>query len=67
MEEEILTLWKTGLSKYKVAEIYRRNYNAHIRLMRLEMHNRHSGRLLSSYDALAIVERVIYKYIKREG
>lgn len=31
MDQEILQLWKSGLSKYKVAEIYRRRYNEHIK------------------------------------
>lgn len=66
MEEEILNLWKSGLTKYKVAEIYRRNHNMHIKLVRTEMHNRHAGRLISSYESLAIVERVIYKHVMRK-
>lgn len=63
MEQEILKLWQSGLSITKVAEIYRRNHNMHIKLVRTEMHNRHAGRLISSYEALAIVERVIYKKV----
>lgn len=41
MEEEILTMWKSGLSITKVAEIYRRNYNMNIKIVRSEMKNRH--------------------------
>ncbi|MBQ8043408.1 MAG: hypothetical protein IJ272_04590 [Clostridia bacterium] len=63
MEQEILKLWQSGLSISKVAEIYRRNHNMHIKLVRTEMHNRHAGRLISSYEALAIVEKVIYKKV----
>lgn len=60
-EEEIFSLWRQGLSKYKVAEIYKRRYNREIRLIRLDMRFRHSGRFLSHYDALRKVEEVILK------
>ena len=63
MEQEILKLWQSGLSITKVAEIYRRNHNMHIKLVRTEMHNRHAGRLMTRHPALAIVERVIYKKV----
>lgn len=66
MEQEILQLWKSGLNKYKVAEIYRRRYNEYIKQERLTMHNRHAGRFISNYEALSIVERVIYRYIIKQ-
>lgn len=66
MEEEILKLWKSGLTKYKVAEIYRRRHNMHLKLVRTEMHNRHAGKLMTNYESLAIVERVIYKYVMED-
>lgn len=61
-DEQIIKLWRSGLSKYKVAEIYKRAYNQQIKIMRLEPHNRNRGRLISSYEALARVERVILIY-----
>lgn len=60
-EEQIIRLWRSGLNKYKVAEIYKRTYNQQIKIMRLEPHNRNRGRLISSYEALARVERIILK------
>ncbi len=63
-ENEVLVLWKSGLSKHKVAEIYKRRYNQQIKLMRTEVVNRHRGRFISSYEALAVVERIIYKKVK---
>lgn len=66
MEQEILKLWQSGLSLNKVAEIYRREHNMSIKLVRLEMHNRHAGKLISNYEALAIVERVIYRKIMED-
>ena len=35
----------------------------HLKIVRLEMHNRHAGKLLSKYDALSIVERIIYRSV----
>lgn len=64
-EEQIIKLWRSGLNKYKVAEIYKRTYNQQIKIMRLEPHNRKRGRLISSYDALTRVERVILKNIEK--
>lgn len=58
-ENEVLDLWRSGLTKNKVAQIYKRRYNGQ------EVVNTHSGRFISSYEALAVVERIIYKYIKK--
>lgn len=63
MEELILQMWQSGLSKNKVAEIYKRRNNEMIKLIRLEMHNRHAGKFMSNYEALEVVEKVIYKYV----
>ena len=65
-ENEVLQLWKSGLSKNKVAEIYRRRYNQQIKVIRAEVVNRHAGRFISSYEALAVVERIIYKELMKE-
>ncbi len=66
-ENEVLNLWKSGLSKHKVAEIYKRRYNQQIKVIRAEVVNRHAGRFISNYEALAVIERIIYKYIKERG
>lgn len=65
-ENEVIQLWKSGLSKNKVAEIYRRRYNQQIKAIRAEVVNRHAGRFISSYEALAVVERIIYKEVQKE-
>lgn len=64
-DNEIIKLWKQGLIKNQLALMYKRRYNQRIKLIRLEMKNRHKGRFMNNYEALAHVERVIYKYIKR--
>lgn len=65
-EKEILQLWKQGLTKNKVAEIYRREFNQDIKLIRAEMHNRHQGRFITNYEALRKVEETILKHITKE-
>ncbi len=63
-EKEIIQLWKSGLTKNKLVEIYKRQYNTQIKNIRSEMKNRHSGRFITSYEALAKTEKAIYKYLK---
>ena len=63
-DKEIIEKWKQGLSKEKLALIYKRQYNQQIKIIRSTVRHRHSGKYISNYEALAYVERVIYKYLK---
>ena len=63
-DKEIITKWKQGLSKNKLATMYKRQYNQEIKVIRASVRHRHDGRYISSYEALAYVERVIYRYLK---
>ena len=65
-DKKIIDLWKQGLSKNKLSEIYKREYNQQIKIIRSSIKHRHDGRFISNYEALAKVERVIYKYLKKE-
>ena len=65
-ENEIITKWRQGLSKNQLATMYRRQYNQEIKIIRSSVRHRHDGRYISNYEALAYVERVIYKYLKKE-
>ena len=65
-DKEIIDKWKAGLSKNKLALIYKRQYNQEIRIIRSTVRHRHDGRFITSYEALAYVERVIYEYLKRK-
>lgn len=65
-DKEIIDKWKAGLSKNKLALIYKRQYNQEIRIIRAEVRHRHDGRCISNYEALAYVERVIYEYLRRK-
>ena len=50
-DDEIIKLWKSGLSKYQVAKVYERR-------------NRYE-RFITKYEALAYVEKVILEEIRR--
>lgn len=63
-DKEIIELWKQGLSKSKLAIMYKREYNQQIKIIRSEVRNRHSGRFIGNYESLGYVEKVIYKYLK---
>ncbi len=65
-DKEILEKWKQGLSKEQLAKIYKRQYNQEIKIIRSSVRNRHSGRFITQYEALAYVEKIIYKYLKRK-
>lgn len=63
-DKEIIEKWQQGLSKNKLAEIYRREYNQQIKIIRSTVRHRHDGIFISNYEALAKVEMVIYRYLK---
>lgn len=65
-DKEIIKLWNQGLSKNKLAIIYKRRYNERVKIIRLEMHNRHEGRYINEFEALRYIENLIYDYIKRK-
>ena len=63
-DKEIIQKWKQGLSKEQLAKQYKRQYNMQISIIRAEVKNRHSGRFITQYEALAYVEKIIYKFLK---
>ena len=54
------------LKQRTISKQYKRQYNMQIRNIRAEVKNRHSGRFITQYEALAHVEKIIYKYLKGE-
>ena len=64
LDEEIIQKWKQGLSKNKLAIIYKREYNMHIRNIRANVKHRHSGKMITNYEALKHIEEILYKYLK---
>ena len=65
-EDDVLELWRSGINKNKLAEIYKRNYNKQIRIIRSSIRHRHDGRFITNKEALFIIERIIYKSIMKE-
>jgi coenzyme F420-reducing hydrogenase delta subunit len=63
-EKEIIIKWKQGLSKNQLATMYKKQYNQEIKIIRSSVRHRYDGRYISNYEALAYVEKVIYKYLK---
>lgn len=59
-EEELISLWKSGLNKNQVAKIYMRQYNQRIKIIRYDRRHRHE-KFITYYEALAKVERIILK------
>lgn len=66
-EREIIDLWKKGLSKGNLSKIYRREYNQKIKVVRSSVRHRHDGYFISNLEALAHVEKVLYKYLKSKN
>lgn len=65
-EQEIIQKWKQGLTKDKLALMHKREYNQQIRVIRSSVGHRHDGKFITSYEALAHVEKVIYKYLRKK-
>ena len=65
-DKEIIQKWKQGLSKNKLATMYKRQYNQEIKIIRSTVRHRHDERYISNYEALAKIEKVIYEYLKRK-
>lgn len=65
-EKDIISKWKSGLSKEQLAKQYRREYNMQIRNIRASVRHRHSGRFITNYESLAYVEKVIYRYLRKK-
>lgn len=63
-DKEIIDKWKRGLSKDKLSLMYKRQYNQQVKIIRSSVRHRHDSKFITSYEALAHVEKIIYKYLK---
>ena len=63
-KQEIIQKWKAGLSKHKLAEIYRREFNQQIRIIRSNVRHRHDGKFITNYESLAYIEKIIIAMCK---
>ena len=61
--QEIIEKWKQGLTKNSLAKIYKREYNLQIKMIRLDIRNRHKGQFISQYEALKHIEKIIYNEV----
>lgn len=66
LDKEIIKLWRSGLSKDRLAKIYKRRYNARIKIIRSEVPNRHVGKFITEFEALHYVEKIILNFLKKE-
>lgn len=62
-DKEILKLWHEGYTRLTLAKIYMRRYNEQVKIIRLDMKNRHV-RFITYKEALNRVERILIKNIK---
>lgn len=65
-EEEIIQLWRSGLSKHTLAIVYKRRYNQRIKNIRSNPIHRRDGTIISNREALKVVEQILYNYVKKE-
>ena len=63
-DDELIGFWKSGLNKYQVSEMYRREYNQRIKIVRYDRRHRYE-RFMTKYEALAYVERIILEEMRR--
>ena len=61
-KEEILDLWKKGITVIKLAQIHKRRYNQMIKRIKLNPKGR-NAKFISNYEALKYVETIIYNYV----
>lgn len=48
-EQEVLDLWKSGISKHKIANIYKQRFNQQVKVIRAEVVNKYKIRYISNY------------------
>ncbi len=65
-EEEIIPLWRRGLSKQTLAILYKRRYNQRIKNIRSNPIHRRDGTIISNREVLKVVEQILYNYVKKE-
>lgn len=63
-KEEILELWKKGITVIKLAQIHRRRYNQMIKTIKLNPKGR-NAKFISNYESLRYVETIVYNYVMK--
>lgn len=65
-DQEIIKIWRSGISKNKLAKIYKREYNKQIKIIRSTVRHRNDGKFLINYEALRKIKLIILKYYKSQ-
>lgn len=63
-EEEIINLWHSGITRLTLAKIYQHRYNQNIKIIRLDMKNRHV-KFITYKEALNRIEIILLKNIRK--
>lgn len=63
-DKEILDLWHEGYTRLKLAKIYMQRYNQQVKIIRLDMKNRHT-RFITYREALNRVEKILIKEVRK--
>lgn len=63
-DKEILKLWHEGYTRLSLAKIYMQRYNQQVKIIRLDMKNRHT-RFITYREALNRVEKILIKEVRR--
>lgn len=65
-QEELILLWKKGISKRSLAIRYQREYNQNMKVIRSCVRHRHDGKMVSYLDSLFFVEKTIYDHVMQQ-
>lgn len=63
-EEEILKLWRQGITRLNLAKVYQRRYNQQIKIIRLDIRNRYA-KFITYNEALSRVEKILLKEVNK--
>lgn len=63
-DKEIIQMWNNGYTRLTLAKIYMRRYNEQVKIIRLDMKNRHT-RFITYKEALNRVEKILIKEVRR--
>lgn len=63
-DKEIISMWHEGYTRLSLAKIYMRRYNEQVKIIRLDMKNRHV-RFIKYEEALNIVEKILLEEMRK--
>ncbi len=63
-DEEIIKMWHSGVTRLSLARIYMQRYNQQVKIIRLDIKNRHT-RFITYKEALNRVEKILIEEVRR--